>query len=79
MQKGGTQMIRKGFPLLAVFLLLIPGISRGDLVHGFEAGITNAGWPRLSETFPVPEASALTLLGTGLVGLVVWRRRKRFE
>lgn len=25
------------------------------------------------------DASALILLSTGLVGLVVWRRRKRFE
>ena len=34
---------------------------------------------RLSETFSVPEASALMFLSTGLVGLVVWRRKKRFE
>jgi hypothetical protein len=34
---------------------------------------------RLSETFSVPEASALLLLGAGLVGLVSWRRKKRFE
>ena len=27
----------------------------------------------------VPEASALVLFTTGLVGLVVWRRRKRFK
>ena len=27
----------------------------------------------------VPEASALVLFSTGLVGLVVWRRRKRFK
>jgi hypothetical protein len=34
---------------------------------------------RLSEEFRVPEASALILFGSGLAGLVVWRRKKRLE
>jgi PEP-CTERM motif len=37
----------------------------------------NTNWERVPST--VPEASAMLLLGTGLVGLVVWRRKNRFK
>jgi hypothetical protein len=37
------------------------------------------GWPRLSQTFSAPEASALMLFGSGIAGLVIWRRKKRLE
>jgi len=37
------------------------------------------GFPRLSMAFTVPEASSLMLLSSGLMGLVLWRRKKRFE
>jgi hypothetical protein len=50
-----------------------PGLQAGS--HG--SGID--GFPRLTRDFQFPEASALVLFSTGLVGLVVWRRKKRFE
>jgi len=53
----------EGFPNLQVGFY-------GDGVNGF---------PRLSMAFSVPEASSLMLLSSGLVGLVLWRRKKRFE
>ena len=37
----------------------------------------NTDWERVPST--VPEASAMLLLGSGLVGLVVWRRKNRFK
>jgi hypothetical protein len=54
------------------------GTSDPNLQVGFYGEDVN-GNSRLSETFSVPEASALVLLSTGLVGLVMWRRKKRFE
>lgn len=45
-----------------------------DITSDHMDGTGGAGTPSR-----VPEASALVLLGTGLVGLVVWRRKKRFE
>ena len=58
----------------------ILGEGSGDpnLQAGFYGSGVN-GHPRLSQTFSVPEASSLMLLSSGLVGLVLWRRKKRFE
>ena len=58
----------------------ILGEGSGDpnLQVGFYGTGVN-GFPRLSQTFSVPEASSLMLLSSGLVGLVLWRRKKRFE
>ena len=54
------------------------GTSNPNLQVGFYGEDVN-GNPRLSQGFTVPEASSLMLLSSGLVGLVLWRRKKRFE
>jgi hypothetical protein len=73
---GGTYVWSFDFTSTAPIL----GEEGGDpnLQVGFY-GSGVSGFPRLSQEFQVPEASALLLLGTGLVGLVSWRRKKRFE
>lgn len=45
-----------------------------DITSDHMDGTGGAGTPSR-----VPEASAMLLLGSGLVGLVVWRRKNRFK
>lgn len=52
------------------------GESNPNLQVGFY-GTGVKGFPRLSQEFQVPEANTLMLIISGLVGSVVWRRKKR--
>jgi hypothetical protein len=74
---GGTYSWSFDFTSIAP-ILGEGGESNPNLQVGFY-GENVDGWPRLSQTFSAPEASALMLFGAGLAGLVVWRRKKRLE
>jgi hypothetical protein len=52
------------------------GVSNPNLQVGFYGTGVN-GFPRLSQEFKVPEANTLMLIISGIVGSVVWRRKKR--
>ena len=62
---------------VATFTLDIDGITSATTLSGITI-MFGTSWS-VPPPPSVPEASALTLLSTGLVGLVMWRRKKRFE